>query len=190
MLLTKGPGPHLGGSGNIGAVNLGMTIRAAVQEQPLYPGSIVQRVAAVTLEAEERHGGIEQVVVYRTMRGVAVGAVFGDVAMLEQKRPLFFHVAPGTGLFRRTPPQQFVLCRPMRVVAVDARHFLFPQRVMRKEIGLHLHLGMAAEAELSHLLPFNFLLWSLVEFVAVEAAHIVKGMGAGIPIGEVWCRDC
>ena len=98
-----------------------MTVGTAVQKKPLdarSPASLVSRsvstvivqcMAPMALETEERHDGSEQMVVDGTMGSVAVGAVFGYVAVLENEWSLLFHMTPGAGLFRRPPAEQFVL---------------------------------------------------------------------------------
>jgi hypothetical protein len=57
------------------------------------------RMARMTLFAQKRFPQFKQVVVDRTMRGMAGGAFFGDVAMFEEKRPGFFGMAAAAGLF-------------------------------------------------------------------------------------------
>jgi hypothetical protein len=69
-------------------------------------------------------------------------------------------------------------------MTVDTGHFLFPQRMVRKKIIFRLDLWVAAETELRHLFPTHFLLWSLVQLMAVYAADIVQRMGTGIPVSE------
>jgi len=191
QLLAQCPVVSPGGGGNVGAMDLGVAVGAAIEKQPLDPRCrpdvvvVAQHVPAMALEAEKRHGSREQVVVDGTVGGVAVHAVFGNVAMLERERTLFFHVAPGAGLLRGAPEEELFLGGTVRVVTVGAGHLLLAHRVMGEEVVLRLDLRMAAEAELRHLLVAHFLLRPLVELVAVKAADVVEGVGAGIPVGEV-----
>lgn len=77
-----------------------MAVRAAIEKKPLGAGYRAQGMAAMALEAKKRHGGIEKIIVHRTMGRMTVGTVFGYIAMFKCKRALFLHMAPGAGLFR------------------------------------------------------------------------------------------
>jgi len=57
---------------------------------------------------------------------MAIGAILGDVPVFEDERPLLFHMATGTGLLGGTPLEQFVLCRSVGIMTVDAGHLFFP----------------------------------------------------------------
>jgi hypothetical protein len=56
--------------------------------------------------------------------------------------------------------------------------------MVREKIVFCPDLGMAAETEFRHLFATYFLLRSLVQFMAVDAADIVQSMGTGIPMSE------
>lgn len=194
-LLTKRSGTGEGRGRYVGAVDLGMAISAAVGKELLQLGSscpvlpnrvlgIIDHVPRMALEAEKGHRGAEQVVIDGTMRRMAVGAVFGDVAMLEYKRPLLFHVAPGAGILRSYPPQEMLLSGPVHLVAVDAGNLLLKERMVREELVFGLHFRMAAVAHLCHLPMAHLLLRPLMKLMAIEAAHVVESMGAGIPMSE------
>ena len=172
-------------------MDLGVTIGAAVGIQLLGRRWLIivshQRGAAmglVTLEAEKRHGSIEQGTVDGTMGLMAVHAVVGDIAMLIDERPLLFHVAAGTRLIGGTPLEEFILQRAMHVMAVGADQFLFPDGMVRRQGILRLHLRVAPITEIGHLLPAHLLGRPLVQFVAISAADVVQGMGAGVPVRQ------
>ena len=78
-----------------------MTVGTAVEKESLDSRRVVQGMSTMALKAEERHGRIEQVVDNGAMGSMTVGAVFGYVAMLVNKRSLFLHMAPGAGLLWR-----------------------------------------------------------------------------------------
>jgi hypothetical protein len=86
-----------------------MAVSAAVEKEPFGSRNTAQGMPAMALETEERHGCVEQMPVDRPMGGMAVGAVLGNIAMLEQEWPLLLHMAPGTHLLRGTAQQQFIL---------------------------------------------------------------------------------
>jgi hypothetical protein len=53
--------------------------------------------------------------------------------------------------------------------------------MVRKEAVLHLQIGVTPVAELSHFIPAHLLLRAPMQFVAVETADVVHGVGAGVP---------
>ena len=155
---------------------LGVAIRTAVEEQPLPVRNslrCIPHMPAMALQTEERHCGIEQVIVDRAMGCVTVGAVLVHIAMLVCKRPLLLHMASGACLLRGISLQELVLGGAVWFMAVDAGHFLLPQGVMGKEIVLGLYFGMATETEFRHLLAAHLLLRPLVQLVAIKSAHVV-----------------
>lgn len=165
-------------------MNLGVAVGAAVDKKLSVAGCIVNAVGIVALQTEERHGSIQQRRAHRTMGGMTVGAVLGDITMFEDERPLFLHMAAGTGLFGRTPFEQLLLGRSVGVMAVDAGHLLLLQGMMGHQRILGLHLGMAGVAEFGYLVATDLLPGPPMELVTVEAADVVQGMGTGIPVGN------
>ncbi len=130
-------------------MDLGVAIGASVEKKLFSSGlarSVGIQMSAMALEAEEWHGCIEQVIVDGSVWSVAVGAVFGDVAMLVCEWPLLLHMASGACFLLGIPLEKLLLGGAMGLMAVDAGHLLFPQRVMGKEITLRPHLGMATKA--------------------------------------------
>ena len=87
-------------------------------------------MAGVTLHAEERLGDLQERVVGRPVRAMAIGALFGDVGMLVDERPLVFHVAPGAERFAGHPFQVLGVARQVRVVAVRTRHLVLRDGVV------------------------------------------------------------
>lgn len=138
----------------------------------------------MALKTKKRHCRIQEIVIDRTMRRMASGAILGNIAMLEGKRPLLFHVAAGAKILGSIPLKEMGLNRSVGIVAIGTGHFLLPQRVMREEAVLRLDLGMATVAEFRGLFPRHFLPCTPVELVAVEAPHVVQGMDAPFPVGK------
>ncbi len=137
----------------------------------------------MTLQAKKRHCRIEKVVVDRAVRSMAVGTVFRDIRMLEHEGPLFLHVAPGAGVLGGCPPEKLVLDRAVRVMAVVAGHLFLHDRMMGEKPVFRFHFGVTTVAEFRHLVAADLLLGSLVELVAIEAAYVIEGVGAGVPVG-------
>ena len=55
---------------------------------------------------------------------------------------------------------------------------------MREKVVLCLDFGVTTVTKLGHLLTFYLLLRPLMQFVTIETAHVIQGMGAGVPVGE------
>jgi hypothetical protein len=144
----------------------------------------------VALKTKKRHGRIQEIVIDRTVRRMASGAILSNIAVFEGKRPLLFHVAAGAKLLGSIPLKEMGLNRSVGIVAIGAGHFLLPQRVVREEAVLRLNLGMATVAELRGLFPRHFLPCTTVELVAVEAPHVVQGVDAPFPVGKGRNRRC
>lgn len=161
-----------------------MAIGAPVGKKFLCAGGGTYRVPRMALEAEKRHCCIQKMIIHRTVGSVAIGAIFGDVGMLEHKGPLFFHMAFGTGFLHRVSLQEVFLGRTMRLMTVHTRHFFLAERMMRKEVVFHSDLGMARITHFRHLFAAHLLLGPLMELVTVKAAHIIKCMYAGVPVSE------
>src|SRR5512133_2333829 len=77
----------------IGAMDVGVTVSATIGIQWLRPrgkGAAMTRVVA--LDAQKRHGRREQSAVGRSVRAVAIAAIFGDITMLIGEGAVFFHM--------------------------------------------------------------------------------------------------
>ena len=115
------------GRRDVGAVDLRVTIGAAVGEGLLYTGIRITRgMSGMALQTEKRHGGVKQIIVDGAMRRMTVGAVFGHIAMLEGERPLLLHMTSGACLLRGHPLQKLFLDGAVGIMAVGAGHLLFP----------------------------------------------------------------
>jgi hypothetical protein len=166
---------------------LRVAVGASVHEKLVHPGSRTCYMPAMALQAEEWHGRLKQRGIHRTVRGMAVRTVFRDIAVLKGKRPLFLHVAPGTGFLRGCTFELFILEGTMDLMAVGARHLFLYEGVVGKETVLHLHIGMTPVTEFSHFIPTDLLLGAAMQLVAVETADVVHGMGAGVPERQDRC---
>jgi len=142
----------------------------------------------VALIAEKRLGSLEEIVAHRTVRSMAIRAVFHNIAMLEHERPLLFHVAPCAGFLLGQANEHLLLATSVRIMTVGTCHLFLNYRMVGKKSVLYLYLRVAAIAELRYFIAAHLLLRPLVELVAVEAAHVIEGMGAGIPMRKNWCR--
>lgn len=86
--------------------------------------------AGVALQTKVRHGGVQQASGYRAVRGMAIGAVFGNIAMLIDKGAAFLHMATGAHIPHRNPLQQLAVSGTVGVMAVKTVHFLFAHRMV------------------------------------------------------------
>ena len=75
-------------------------------------------------------------------------------------------------------------------MAVEAAHFFLAHRVVGEETELSLYLWMTAVAKLGHLVTADLLVRSFMQLVAGEAAQIIEGMDAGMPLGQSRGRGC
>lgn len=145
-------------------------------------------MTCVTLEAEKRLGSLEEIVVHRAVGGMAVGAIFHYVAVLENERPLLFHVAPCAGFLLGQANEHLLLATAVRIMTVGTCHLFLNDRMVGKKSVLYLYLRVAGIAELRHFVAAHFLLRPLVELVAVEAANVIERMGTGVPVSKDRCR--
>lgn len=136
---------------------------------------------AMALKTEKRLGRVEQSAVDRTVRGVAIRAGLDHIAVLVDKRPALLHMAAGTGVPLIGALEQLGLGRTMGVMAVEATHPFFPERVMGIKAELGLDIRMAAVTELRHLILAYLLLRPFVQFVAGEATQVILGVNADMP---------
>ena len=100
----------------------------------------------MALQAKVRHGCVNQLSCDRTVWGMAVRAIFCNVAMLEDEGAAFFHVATGAHIPDGCPFEHFGLSGAMRIVAVEAVHLLLPYRVVGKktELGFYVRVALVA----------------------------------------------
>ena len=79
----------------------------------------------VALLAEERTRRLQQLVVVRAMRMMAIHAVLAYGGVLPDERAAFFGVTLITGVIDRIGFQQRLGGRTVRIVAIDAGNFSF-----------------------------------------------------------------
>ena len=72
----------------------------------------------MTLPAEEGYGEFEQIVIYRSMLIMAIGALFGNIAMFKQEGADFFGMTTSAGFLLGHPDEILGVFRPMRIMAV------------------------------------------------------------------------
>lgn len=124
------------------------------------------------------------------MRVVAVDTVLGDIGMFVDEWSLVFHVAACAGIFRCVADQIMVLRATVRIVAIAARHLVLGDRMTRKLGKLNPGILMTGKAELLLLLTTHFLLWPLVQLVAIETTDFTVGMDAACPVMQIRRRGC
>jgi len=112
------------GRRDVRTMYLRVTISAAVSKKLFYFRVIYYGMSGMTLQTEKRHGCVKKMVIDRSVRSMAIGAVFSNICMLESKRSLLFHMAPCAGFFRCIPYQKLVLGGAMGIMTVNAGHFL------------------------------------------------------------------
>src|ERR1035441_6060158 len=91
-------------------------------------GSVV--VASMALQAQRRLADREKIGVRRSMRGMAAQTVLRHWRMLVRKRPAILCVTSQAELVHVCRLQIVTRCSTVCVVAVDAAHFAFAQRMM------------------------------------------------------------
>ena len=151
---------------------------ACVEEIRLVKGGI-----GVALLAEERTRHLQQFVMVRAVRVVAVHAVVPHRCMFPKEWAAFFGVTLVTGFVDRIILEQGIGCGPVRVVAIHTSHFALEERHVGTLGKLGALLLVAREASLvdARLLKQagggEFRHW----VVAIAAAKIVGGMGRTRP---------
>ena len=173
-----------------------MTIGATAvkEENRSAPPRIGWMTANMALRAEPRISDFQQPVVNRSVRLMAVGAVFERRRMLIEKRAAPFRVALVTGFIDACPFKLRWVGRAVWVVAVRADNFSLSQGHVRRTQQLSFPLQMALTANLNlgsideerrhigqlrHLLPAGF----LHQRMAVHASKPSARMRARLPVG-------
>ena len=149
-----------------------MDLAMAVGASPVKEEVGVRRVphpvtAVVALFTESRHPRLEQALVNGAVRIMAVGTIIEDRRMFKEE---------GTASFRVTGVTVFVYAglfelrgigRAVRVMAIGAGNFPFPQRHVRRTLELSQSLQVALEANLclGPLIEENGLVSNLRELV-------------------------
>ena len=139
-------------------------------------------VPRMTLQTEKGLGHLEQRPIGRAMGMMALAAIFGDIGMLVNKRPLLLHVATGAEILDAEPLEIMFACAAMGLVAIDAGHLQFRHRMVGELAEFGSNRGVTAVTDLRHLLPADFLMRALMQLMAIETTDIVVGMNAGVPV--------
>lgn len=143
------------------------------------------QMSGVTLHTKEGLGYGQQRVVGRSVRVMTVGAIFRQIGVFVDERPLNFHMTPGAHfLDRRTLEVEILRCS-VGIMAVVAGHFALGDRMVRKLGELHANLRVTPVAEFVHLLPTYLLLRTAVQLVTVKTTDFAIGVSTCAPIVEV-----
>jgi hypothetical protein len=126
----------------VASMNCVMTIGTSPKQRQT--GAVVVR--RVTLQAQSGLADYQQILVRRSVRRVTLHAVFGHGRMLERERPLILGMALEAKLVAARRVQTIPRAAAMRIMAVDAGHLAFANRVMVGKIGLGLLLLVALQA--------------------------------------------
>jgi len=105
-------------------------------------------VRGMTLQAERRLAHGEQVLVRRAVGGVALETALVDRSVLEGERPLIFGVAAETKFVGVGQFQIVARAAAMGIVAIDAGHLAFADRVVVRKVGLGILLLVTPQAVL------------------------------------------
>jgi hypothetical protein len=182
-------------------MNRVMTIRATVHNRQAR--AVV--VSGMTLQAESRLADDQQVLIRRTVRRVTFHAILVHRRMLKREWPLKFGVALEAKLVDTGRVEIVSRAAAMRIVAIDAGHLGFADRMMVGKIGLGFLLTVAMQAlvvliaagldrpglasnlaaarQQGHPLATRP---ALVNCVAVNTAHALRFMRAGKPIADMF----
>jgi len=131
----------------------GVAIRASAIKSPgLLAGNTgsrcrVQPVALVALEAQKRLPGVEELAVDRTMRAVAVEAIFGHIRMFVKERASFVGMALDTGFLDAVLEQTVVGESSMGIVAVNTEYPALLEGMMARHGKLSLDGLMAGKTK-------------------------------------------
>ncbi len=142
-------------------------------------------VGRVALQTEVWLSHEEQIVVDRSMRCMADPAVFHDVRMFIQERPLFFGMTLGADRLYRVPPQAFLGTSTVRLMAVGAEHSFLGYRVVVRKRERCPNIGMAFGAQVCHLTGPHLQVVAAMDRVAIGTGHIGGVMFARIPVVQV-----
>lgn len=123
---------------------------------------------------------------------MASSAGLCQVRMFIDKGALVFHVTACAGVLDGHPPEVLVMevTAAMGVVTVCTDHLMFIQRMVRELAELQSNLLVTSEAKLVLLLAADFLLWPLVQLVAIktaDAAVRVDASGPAMKVGRGCC---
>ena len=138
--------------------------------------------AVVALGTQKRCTRLEQRRDVGTVRGMAVGAVFGHRLMFPQEGAAFFGMAGEASLIDRVFLEQFRTGRAMGIMTIRAHYFAFTDRVMRNFVALRTLFLVAGEADFGLRLLVAHLVVRRVNFVARGTRHVASLVGATLPV--------
>ena len=139
----------------------------------------------MALQAEKGDLHIEQVVVHRAVRPVAIPAVVSNICVLKEKGPILICVTLYAGLFDGGFFYHPVGVRAMGIMAVCAKNPLFRHRVVTRQRELRLCLHVALVAHIKGISRPHLEIMTRMDIVAVRAGNVVQRMAPCIPVMEV-----
>lgn len=101
----------------------------------------------VTGLAEEGHFVLQQLIVARSMRRVAIHAIFGNRRVLPEERTTFLGMTLEALIVHARRIDQLVTDCAMRVVTIGALHLSLSDRMMRDPLHLRTHILVAGAAQ-------------------------------------------
>jgi hypothetical protein len=104
-------------------------------------------VALVALQAQKRFPLVEEHIVDRTMRTVAVETVLCHIGMFIEKWTPLLSMALNTGFFDAVLKQVLVSKSSVGIVAVNTEHPSFLERMMARQGKLRLGILVAVETK-------------------------------------------
>lgn len=141
-------------------------------------------MGCMALQTEHGLAHCQQTPIHGAMRRVALGAVFHHGSMLISEWTFVFRVALQAELIDVVGPQILPGRAAMRIMAIGAGHFSFPNRVVVRKIGLGGLRPMAANALLVLFLEGGGLRFRGVHSMAVDALHVVALVRSQLPVQE------
>jgi len=149
---------------------------------------------SMALSAQPRIGDLEQPIVHRPMRLVAIRAIFDNGRMLVQERAAPFGMAGKTILVDARLLKLRRIRRAVGIVTARASQLSLPYRHMGRphQLGLALQMTLTAHLRLRSLIEERRPVVDLGELVAVrgflhqrvtvDASHAAVGMRAHLPV--------
>jgi len=137
------------------------------------------RMAVVT---QERHLFFQQTSILRTVRRMAVGAIFTHRLMFPQERAALLGMAVVANFRHAHFFEQLRSGGTVRIVAIRADHFTLANRVMRKLIAVRTLFGVTLEARVGLSLLGQHRIRGSVKGMAIHASDIVALVLASLPV--------
>ena len=148
----------------------------------------------VALSAKSRVRNLEQPVVHRAVRFMAVGAILENRSMLPEKRPPPLGMASIAIFVYARLLELRRIRRAMRIVAIGANDLALPHRHVRRahQLRLELEVALTAHFYFSSLVEERSLVANLCQLLtprflhygmAVDAGDAAAGVRARFPVG-------